>query len=660
MNPRERWEWLRAEVERHNVAYHELESPLISDSEFDRLFAELKALEQAHPEFVTAASPTQHVGGTPKAGLPQASHAVPMLSLDNAFSEEDLAAFGQRVAKVLGSEPLYTAELKFDGMSISLTYEQGVLVRATTRGDGTTGEVVTDNARTVTGIPHRLKLPLDIEVRGEVLMAKATFTRLNESRAAAGQQVFVNPRNAAAGAMRQLDSQLTAQRKLDFLAYSQAGGTPLADTQAGTMRALAELGFATSTEWCPSRPLEEVLSYLHRVEEIRSNLPFGIDGVVIKVDALAEQQLLGNTTRGPRWAIAYKFAAEQAITTLREISVQVGRTGVVTPVAELEPVFVGGVTVSRATLHNFIDLQQRDVREGDRVIVQRAGEVIPEVVGAIHSERRADSVEPRPPTHCPVCASGLESVGAFLRCPNRACPAQTQGALVHFASRGALDIEGLGEKTVVLFLEQGFLHDLPSIFTLSRHADKITALEGQGKTSTQKLFDAISSRRNPLLSKFLFGLGIRQVGERAALDLSRAMGSLERLREATEQELLAVPDIGPRTAHEIRTWFEDPDHQAMLDEFAKLGVIPQPDPPAAGGPLTGLTFVFTGSLEQFTRDEAEAMVQAAGGKASGSVSAKTSVVVAGPGAGSKLKKATDLGIRVMSEAEFLDFMADKK
>lgn len=652
---RDRREWLRAEVARHNRLYHEEDAPEISDSEYDALFRELQSLEAAHPEFAA----TTAVGGRAKRGLPEFRHRAPMLSLDNAFGEAELRAWHERNLRTLGvSDLTYTAELKYDGMSLSLRYVDGILATAATRGDGSVGELVTENARTVAGIPHAISFAGELEVRGEVMMSKGTFARLNEARAEAGLQLFVNPRNAAAGAMRQLDSKLVAERHLEFFAYGQGEGEAIAPTQAEALAKLGALGFARPAVWLGGGDIGAVLAFIERVQAERADLPFGIDGVVVKVNHREHQAALGMTSRGPRWAIAYKFPAEQAFTILREIGLQVGRTGVVTPVAELQPVFVGGVMVSRATLHNFEDLKLRNVRAGDKVIVQRAGDVIPEVVGAVLSERDPLAPEPQPPTHCPECLTELVSTGVFLRCPNAACPAQTTGALIHFASRGALDIEGLGEKLVVRLVEIGYLSDLASVFELAQFRAEMVALEKLGEQSVTKLLENIGARRQPPLPKFLYGLGIRQVGDRTSLDLARAFGTLEALAGASEAELLAVPDIGPITAREIHAWFAADENQSLLRRFAQVGVAPLAEAKPEGGPFTGMTFVFTGSLERMTRDEAEAMVVARGGKASGSVSAKTSVVVAGPGAGSKLAKAEQLSIRVMTEDEFLALIND--
>lgn len=650
--------WLRSEIERHNRLYHEQDAPEISDSEFDALLYELIAIETAHPDWVTPDSPSQKVGSAPVESFEPYTHRVPMLSLDNAFGEEELIAFDERVRNGLESnEPIaYLAELKFDGASISLTYEDGLLTRATTRGDGTTGETVTANAKTVRGVPLRLQgsPPAFLEVRGEVIMLKRDFESVNAEKSARGEQVFANPRNAASGGLRQLDSRETAKRKLSFFPYGLGFGE-LGESQESILARLHELGFPPRRDAERCVGIEALLSFIHKIQIERPNLPFGIDGVVIKVDDLASQRALGFTARGPRWAIAYKFPAEQAFTVLESVSWQVGRTGVVTPVAELRPIAVGGVVVGRATLHNLDDLRRKDVRPGDTVIVQRAGDVIPEVVGPVLEKRPEGAAEVSAPTHCPECNTPLLQELGFvaLRCPNPACPAQILAKLIHFGSRNALDIEGLGEKQIARFLELGFLTDLPSIFRLEQHREALIALDRMGEQSVQNLLDAIESAKKRPLDRFIFALGIPQVGTRTAKDLARAYRSLEGLRHAHVDTLLEVPEIGPRTAREIESWFEDPRNTTMLDEMRELGVEPQEAEGPSGDRFAGQTVVFTGKLERFSREQAEEWVLQMGGKPSGSVSKQTSLVVAGPGAGSKLAKAEQLGVPVIDEEAFL-------
>jgi len=660
---------LRRIVEHHAYRYYVLDSPEISDSEYDRLFRELQDIEAAHPELATPDSPTQRVGAPPVAGFESHRHAVPMLSLDNAFGQDELRSFDQRVRKALETdhEVEYFAELKFDGASMSLTYIDGSLAIAATRGDGTTGENVLPNAMTVRGIPLRLQQPLPgrIEVRGEIVMFRSDFEALNRERADKGEQLWANPRNAAAGGLRQLDSRLTAKRKLRFFAYGTglievATGRRLADTQSGVLAKLRELGFAVRTEPAVVRGYDGLAEFVEQVEKTRPNLPFGIDGVVIKVNSLAEQEQLGFSSRGPRWATAYKFAAEQAFTRLNSVFAQVGRTGAVTPVADLEPVFVGGVTVTRATLHNYQELRRKDVRPGDMVIVQRAGDVIPEVVGPVLDKREGELPIPETPTACPECETPLvEKPGeVILRCPNKQCPAQISAKLRHFVSRGAMDIEGLGEKLIDRFLELGLLFDLPSIYKLKGHREQLIGLEKLGEQSVDNLLNAIEASKNKPLDRFLFGLGIRFVGDRSAKDLAKEFRSLAAFRQATVEQLVAIPDVGMRTAEEIEEWLQDPANQGLIDDLLACGVSPiEPEAPKSDA-FAGQTFVFTGKLEKFSREAAEELVLQMGGKAAGSVSKNTSFVVAGPGAGSKLDKAEQLGVTVLTEDEFLEMLPE--
>ncbi len=660
MSPPERAAWLRAELERHNHLYYVAERPEISDTEYDRLFRELVDLEAAHPELRTPDSPTQRVGVAPVSGFPTHPHLAPMLSLDNAFDEGELRAFDERVRRAMGAGgPVdYFAELKFDGLSMSLTYEDSVLTRATTRGDGVQGEVVTENARTVRGIPLRLREHVGgvLEVRGEVLLLKDVFEQTNRERAERGEQAYVNPRNAASGAMRQLDSRQTAKRNLNFLAYGTGGGPKLGPTQSKTLGRLRRLGFAAREEASALKGIDAVLDYLHQWSDRRAHMPFAIDGIVVKVDEFALQDEMGSTARGPRWAVAYKFAAEQAFTLLKAILWQVGRTGAVTPVADLEPVEAGGVTVSRATLHNYEDMRRKDVREGDVVIVQRAGDVIPEVVGPVLGRREGDPPLPQEPHSIPESGAPVERAAgeAIARCTNSACPAQVSAKLRHFASRGAMDIEGLGDKLIDRFLDLGYLNDLPSIYELLRHRSALVELDRMGEQSVANLLDAIEASKTRPLDRFLFGLGIRQVGEKGAKDLARHFRALDSIRGADYGALLSVPDVGPRTASEIQEWFEEEENQRMLDRMLELGVEPVEPEAAVSDLFEGQTIVFTGKLERLARDAAEDLVLRLGGKVAGSVSKATSFVVAGPGAGSKLAKAEDLNVPVLSEDEFLE------
>ena len=629
MNPVERSAFLRKELEEHNFRYYVLDAPLISDTQYDMLFRELFELEAANPQLKTPDSPTQRVGAAPISSFGQNRHAVPMLSLDNAFSAEELQAWDEKNQKAVGHGISYLCELKFDGASLSLTYQDGLLVTATTRGDGVTGENVTSNARTIRGVALRLRGQTtgQVEVRGEVVMLKSVFDELNESKRAKGEQLFVNPRNAASGGLRQLDSRLTAERKLNFFAYGigLAEGIALPDSQFQTLQTIREWGFPTRSETRLCKSIDEVIAFIDQIGSQRPSLPFGIDGVVIKVDDRQMQQELGFTARGPRWAIAYKFPAEQAFTKLNHISLQVGRTGNVTPVAELEPVFVGGVTVSRATLHNYDDLARRGVREGDWVIVQRAGDVIPEVVGPDLSRRQPDSKEPVPPTHCPVCNTQLVRPDGmvFLKCPNsKGCPAQIRTSLEHFVGRKMMDIDGLGEKQLERFLELGYLTDVASIYRLHSHRSELIELDRMGEQSVDNLLAAIEASKTRPLPKLIFALGIPEVGERGGQDLARAFGTLEALRKSHYDDLVSIEGFGPKTASQVELWFEDQDNQRLIDDLLAAGVSPVEAEAPTGDQFAGMTFVFTGKLEKFTREDAEATVMKLGGKASGSVSAK--------------------------------------
>ncbi len=659
-------------MEHHAYLYYVLDSPEVNDSEYDRLFRELQDLEAAHPELATPDSPTQRIGGLPVAGFTPHRHLVPMLSLDNAFGEHELRAFDERVRRGLdGATPKYHVELKFDGASLSLTYVDGVLATATTRGDGTTGEEVTANARTVRGIPLRLReeLPGVIEVRGEVIMYRSAFEESNRARAERGEQQWANPRNAAAGGLRQLDSRLTAARKLNFFAYGVgavnvrlAGSSPrrVADSQGAMLARLRDLGFAVHGETQILTGIEALVAKIEEVREMRPRLPFNIDGVVIKVDSLNLQEDLGFTARGPRWAVAYKFPAEQTFTRLNGILIQVGRTGTITPVADLEPVIVAGVTVTRATLHNYSELRRKDVRVGDVVIVQRAGDVIPEVVGPVLDKRVGDPPSPEEPKTCPECGTALvrKEGEVALRCPNRQCPAQIAAKIRHFVIRGAMDIEGLGEKLIDRFLELGHLTDIPSIYRLKDRRDELIELDRLGSLSVDNLLRGIEGSKARSLDRLIFGLGIRYVGDRGAVDLAKHFRSLERMREATYDDLMAVPDVGPRTAGEVAEWLSEPENQSVLDQLLALGVHPvEPEGPVSDL-FAGKTFVFTGSLVKMARETAEAMVEKLGGKASSGVSKSTTYVVAGPGAGSKLAKAEQLGVCVLTEDEFLGMVPE--
>ena len=658
-DPAERAAELRRLLEYHNHRYFVLDSPEISDAEWDAMLAELKAIEAANPSLVTPDSPTQRVGSAPSEKFSQHDHLAPMLSLDNAFGEDELRAFDDRVRRVAGGDIAYVGEPKFDGLSISLTYADGILSTATTRGDGTTGEVVTSNVRTIKSIPLRLRgeAPPVIEIRGEILMLRSEFERINKERHADGLPEFANPRNAAAGTIRQLDSRITASRNLRFFAWGVGGGDPGFETQSAMYEWLREAGFPVSPEVRKLDGADQAWQFVTDWGGKRTSLPFDIDGLVFKVDDRGLQATLGMTARGPRWAIAYKFAAEEVHTRLNEIWWSVGRTGVATPVAELEPVKVGGVTVGRATLHNTDEMRRKDVREGDTVVVRRAGDVIPEVVGFVPSKGHEKLPKPQPPKICPVCETPLirKEAEAALRCPNKLCPAQVAQRMIHFVSRGAMDIDGLGEKLVLRLLELGYLTDLASIYRLSEHEGALIGLERMGEQSVANLLVAIEGSKERPLHRFIYGLGIRQVGEATAYDLAQHFRAFDLLRHATYEELVAVPDIGPTTAAGIVEFFQEEENSKLIDDLFAAGVNPPEIERAGGeGKFEGITIVFTGKLERMTREDAEAMVREGGGTPAGSVSKATTLVVAGPGAGTKLAKAEQLGVEVISEDEFFE------
>jgi DNA ligase (NAD+) len=658
---------LRDALTRHAHAYYVLDAPTIPDAEYDRLFRELEQLEQAHPELVTSDSPTQRVGAAPAVEFGEVRHRVPMLSLANAFDDEEVTAFDRRVREALGSDaPVdYAVEPKFDGLAVSLTYSDGVLAVGATRGDGESGEDVTTNLRTVQAIPLRLHaaagaMPALLEVRGEVLMRKRDFERLNAEQRAKGEREFVNPRNAAAGSLRQLDPKMTAARKLWFFAYGAvaADGVALpADRHSDLMDWLAALGFPVTADRARVSGVDGLLGYYRDIGERRARLAYDIDGVVYKVDRLELQQRIGFVSRAPRFALAHKFPAEEALTELLEIEVQVGRTGALTPVARLAPVFVGGVTVTNATLHNEDEVRRKDVRIGDTVVVRRAGDVIPEVARTVPERRPAGAREFVMPAQCPVCGSAVvrPEGEAISRCSGGLiCAAQRKQGLLHFASRRAMDIEGLGEKLVEQLVDGGVVHTLADLYTLD--AARLGALERMGEKSAANLVAAIEASRTRPLQRLVFALGIRNVGETTARDLARHFGSLEALMAADVEALQQVPDVGPVVAQSVATFFGETHNQAVIAALLQAGVAPEPPPPvpaiadSGASPVAGRTFVLTGTLPVLSRDEARALIEAAGGKVSGSVSKKTHYVVAGEEAGAKLDKAQALGLTILDEA----------
>jgi len=666
---RERVAVLRREIEHHNYRYYILDDPEIPDAEWDRLLQELRNLEEDYPSLVTAESPTQRVGATPTDEFAEVRQRIPMLSLDNAFSDDDLRNFDRRVRERLGidSEVDYSAEPKLDGLAISVTYEQGVLVRAATRGDGTTGEDVTANVRTIRSVPLHLrgKAPALFEARGEVFMPVAGFERLNAEAAKKGEKVFANPRNAAAGSLRQLDPRVTAQRPLDifFYAVGAVEGLGLPNSHSATLELLKEFGLRVSPEVRRVRGPEGCLAYYTDIGRRRASLDYQIDGVVYKVDSIAAQRELGFVSRAPRWAIAHKFPAEEALTVLRDVEFQVGRTGAMTPVARLEPVFVGGVTVSNATLHNMDEVARKGVRIGDTVVVRRAGDVIPEVARVLLDRRPRDTRDIALPSRCPVCASPVErdAEAAVARCTGGyRCSAQRKERIRHFASRRALDIEGVGEKLVDQLVDAGLVESPAELYSLT--LDTLSGLARMGPKSAENVLAALERSKKTTLARFLFALGIRDVGEATAAALAAHFGEIDSLMAADIESVQQVPDVGPVIAAHVVEFFADDANRRVIDRLRRAGVSWPSVSKASGGsqPLSGLTFVLTGTLESMPREEAEDALRALGAKAAGSVSKKTSYVVAGRDAGSKLKKAEELGVPVLDENALRQILSSQR
>ncbi|RVT48873.1 NAD-dependent DNA ligase LigA [Rubrivivax albus] len=667
-DPARRAAELRAQLHHHAHRYYVLDAPEIPDAEYDRLFQELQAIEAAHPDLLTADSPTQRVLGQVLDGLTPVRHAVPMLSIrtETDTTAAGAEAFDARVRRELGvaadAPPLaYACELKFDGLAVNLRYEQGVLVQAATRGDGETGEDVTHNVRTIGQVPLRLQgaqasLPPVIEIRGEVYMRRDHFERLNERQREKGGKTFINPRNTAAGAIRQLDPRAMADKTLSFFAYGLGETTGWAQpaTHSGTLDAIAAFGLPVCADRRVVQGAAGLVAFHAEIAAKRDALPFDIDGVVYKVDDIALQKRLGFVTREPRWAVAHKYPAQEQMTLLRDIEIQVGRTGKLTPVAKLQPVFVGGTTVSNATLHNLFELRRKGVRVGDTVIVRRAGDVIPEVVGRVPQPRLAYVPNFRMPRACPVCGSPVrrEKGGIDHRCTGGLfCAAQRKQALLHFAGRRAMDVEGLGDKLVDQLVDGGLVRTLPELYTLG--VAKLAALERMADKSAANLVAALTKSKATTLARFLYALGIRQVGETTAKDLARHFGALDRIMDATLEQLLEVPDVGPIVAQSVRQFFEQPHHREIVEQLRAAGVHwaeHDGEADTTPKPLAGRTIVLTGTLPTLSRDEAKALLEAAGAKVAGSVSKKTSAVVAGAEAGSKLDKARELGVPVIDEA----------
>jgi DNA ligase (NAD+) len=655
-------ESLRNEIRHHEYRYYVLDDPEISDAEFDRLMNELKKLEAEQPELITADSPTQRVGGKPREGFVKVAHSIPMLSLDNAYSDEELRAWERRVHELSGRKDIeYVCELKLDGMSLALRYEEGKLVRGITRGDGSVGEDVTLNVRTVRSIPlgiskDKLKkagIPSDFEVRGEMLMPIASFKRMNDEREKHGLSLFANPRNATAGTVRQLEPSITAQRRLDYFAYMLiSGGRNLFDQHWQALNALENAGFKVNPRRTLATNFDELWKFIGEWEEKRESLPYEIDGVVIKVNSTALHRQLGFTGKAPRWAIAYKYAARAGITQIENIHVQVGRTGKLTPVAELKPVPIGGTTVSRATLHNMDEIERLGVKIGDWVEVERGGDVIPKVTRVLD-----DKDHPRGrksfhmPEHCPVCAGHVVRAEgeADHRCVNQKCPAKLRESILHFASRGVMNIDGMGDALVNQLTDRGVVKDVADIYKLTK-AD-LLKLERMGDKSAENVLREIENSKKLPLERVIYGLGIRFVGERTAQFLAEHFGNMEDLVKAGEEELQQVEEVGPRIAKSIVEFFAEPKNRELVDELRAAGLTLKGKKKERGTKLAGKTFVLTGTLANYSRDEAKKMIEDAGGKVTGSVSKKTGYVVAGADAGSKLDKANELGVKVIGERE---------
>ncbi|MFP8575490.1 NAD-dependent DNA ligase LigA [Klebsiella pasteurii] len=663
---------LRTTLRHHEYLYHVMDTPEIPDAEYDRLMRELRELEAQHPELITPDSPTQRVGAAPLAAFSQIRHEVPMLSLDNVFDEESFLAFNKRVQDRLKNtdDLTYCCELKLDGLAVSILYENGVLVQAATRGDGTTGEDITSNVRTIRAIPLKLhgdNIPQRLEVRGEVFLPQAGFEKINEEARRTGGKVFANPRNAAAGSLRQLDPRITAKRPLTFFCYGVGvmEGGELPRSHSARLQQFKFWGLPVSERVKLCHSPEEVLTYYRKVEEDRPNLGFDIDGVVIKVDSLDLQEQLGFVARAPRWAVAFKFPAQEQMTFVRDVEFQVGRTGAITPVARLEPVQVAGVLVSNATLHNADEIERLGLRIGDKVVIRRAGDVIPQVVNVVLSERPEETREIVFPTHCPVCHSDVERVEGEVvtRCTGGLiCGAQRKEALKHFVSRRALDVEGMGDKIIDQLVEKEYVHTPADLFQLT--PGKLTGLDRMGPKSAQNVVDALEKSKETTFARFLYALGIREVGEATAAGLAAHFGTIEALEQASIDDLQKVPDVGIVVATHVRNFFAEESNREVIAQLRKEGVRwPAPvvvNAEEIDSPFAGKTVVLTGSLSQLSRDEAKAQLVALGAKVAGSVSKKTDLVIAGEAAGSKLAKAQELGIAVIDENEMLRLLGESR
>lgn len=660
----EKAEKLRQKINEHNYRYYVEDNPTISDAEYDRLFEELKKLEKENPEIITLDSPTQRVGAAPLKEFTQVQHKIPMLSLENAFTSEDVIAFNQRVSDRLKQpgQIEYACEPKLDGLAVAIYYQNGKLIQAATRGDGETGEDITENIRTIAMIPLQLRgdFPPTLEVRGEVYMPKKGFEDLNARAEKSGEKIFVNPRNAAAGSLRQLDSRITASRPLEFFCYGVGvvEGKKLPETHAEILAALKKWGFRVSSDVKVVLGIEQCLKYYEQIQLKRDQLPYEIDGVVYKVNSIADQNKLGFVSRAPRWAVAHKFPPEEVSTIVEAVEFQVGRTGALTPVARLKPVFVHGVTVSNATLHNMDEIQRKDIHIGDTVIVRRAGDVIPEVVSVIKQNRNKQIKPIHLPRTCPICHSKIEHIEgeAVARCSGGLfCAAQRKEAIKHFASRRAMDIEGLGDKLIDQLVDLDMIKSPADLYTLQ--LKPLAELDRMAEKSAQNILDALEKSKKTTLARFLFALGIREVGEATAKQLANYFADLSKLMQASEDELQKVADIGPVVAKHIVAFFLEKHNLLVIDRLIAAGIYwEKVKKPQTALPLTGKTFVLTGTLKNMTRDEGKEILEKLGAKVAGSVSAKTSYVIVGEDAGSKLDKAKELKIAIMDESEFVKFL----
>lgn len=660
----QRIEQLKEQLNRWSHEYYVEDKPTATDAEYDKAYHELLALEKEHPEFVTADSPTQRIGGEVLEQFQKVTHTNPMLSLSNAFSKEDLEVFDARLRKLTNRAIEYVCELKIDGLSIALTYQNGQLQLGATRGDGTTGEDVTGNVRTIKSVPLSLKEPWNVEVRGECYMPKKSFVALNESREEEGLEVFANPRNAAAGSLRQLDPKIAAKRNLSVFLYSSPSVEELGvSTQEELLEKMAEMGFVTNPERLKCQTIDEVWNYIETIGAKRQDLPYEIDGMVIKVNDFATQEEIGYTVKAPRWAIAYKFPAEEAQTVVRDVEWTVGRTGVVTPTAVMDPVQLAGTTVRRASLHNIDLMKERDIRLEDTVVIHKAGDIIPEVTRVILEKRPATSQPYEFPTTCPVCHEQLEHLEdeVAIRCLNPKCPAQLTEGMSHFVSRNAMNMSGIGSSIIKQLFEEGLVLDVADLYKLT--LDQLLALDKIQQKSAENILEAIEKSKANSLERLLTGLGIRHVGTKAAKELAQHFGNMKALQEASIEQLLEIDGLGDIIAYSVKTYFEQPSVQELIQELQDRGVNmsylgkTKADSEASGHILSGKTVVLTGTLEQLTRQDAKEKLESLGAKVTGSVSKKTDVVIAGHSAGSKLDKANALGIEVWSEQQFLDSLA---